>query len=98
MSSITNVNGLFVSSVGEKHTRLKVRKEDDQTTSIGAYLEGNMKIKLSSFLQENVDVFTWKPTKMPGINPNFFCHKLAGNHFVKLVFQRRRKMTSQLLD
>lgn len=53
---------------------------------------------LSSFLKENVNVFTWKPEDMLRIDLNFFCHKLAVNPFVKLVCQRRRKMALKRLE
>nr|KYP40224.1 hypothetical protein KK1_038456 [Cajanus cajan] len=30
-----------------------------------------------SILTENVDLFAWSSAYMPGIDPNFICHKLA---------------------
>jgi len=44
------------------------------------------------FLFNNLDVFAWSPTDMPGIDPAIICHWLAIDPKVKLVKQKPRKM------
>ena len=34
------------------------------------------KIKVFLFLIQNVDVFTWSPYEVPGVDPEFIVHKL----------------------
>lgn len=53
---------------------------------------------LSFFLKENVDVFAWKLTNNPDIDPNLFCLNLAVNPSVKLVCQGKRKMDPKQLE
>ncbi|XP_072052157.1 uncharacterized protein [Arachis hypogaea] len=47
---------------------------------------------ITSFLQENADLFAWKPADMPGIDPQVISHKLAINSSARPVQQRKRKL------
>ena len=42
------------------------------------------------FLRKNVDVFTWSAYETPGVDPNFICHHLNVNPFVKKKKSPRR--------
>ncbi|XP_057426054.1 uncharacterized protein LOC130719444 [Lotus japonicus] len=48
--------------------------------------------RLSKLLGENLDLFAWSHKDMPGIDPNFICHRLALNPGIKPVTQTRRRM------
>ena len=39
-------------------------------------MEDGDKIKMLLFLIQNVDVFTWSPYEVPGVDPEFIVHKL----------------------
>ncbi|XP_072081062.1 uncharacterized protein [Arachis hypogaea] len=47
---------------------------------------------ITSFLQENAELFAWKPADMPGIDPQVISHKLAINSSVRPIQQRKRKL------
>ncbi|XP_061366467.1 uncharacterized protein LOC133309691, partial [Gastrolobium bilobum] len=64
---------------------------DHQTTTIGATIDPEMKCKLIKLLKENKDLFAWKPSDMPGINPDVCCHRLSVDPKAKPVSQKKRK-------
>jgi len=45
------------------------------------------------FLSDNLDVFTWTPTDMPGIDLGIICHKLSIRADAKPVKQKPTLMT-----
>nr|KYP40102.1 Retrovirus-related Pol polyprotein from transposon 17.6 [Cajanus cajan] len=45
-----------------------------------------------SILTENANLFAWNSTNMPGIDPNFICHRLAIYREAKFVSQKQRKI------
>ena len=44
-----------------------------------------------ALLRNNVDVFTWQPSDMPGINAEVMCHRLHIDKGFKPVKQKPRK-------
>nr|KYP35068.1 Transposon Ty3-I Gag-Pol polyprotein [Cajanus cajan] len=48
--------------------------------------------KIMALLTDNADLFAWTSADMPGIDPNFICHKLAIYKEAKPVSQRQRKL------
>lgn len=40
-------------------------------------------------LKDNVDLFAWKPSDMPEIDPNVVCHQLSLDPTSKVVIQRK---------
>ncbi|KAI9125203.1 hypothetical protein K1719_003819 [Acacia pycnantha] len=51
--------------------------EPGQITKIGKALGPGMREELEVFLRDNRDVFAWRPSEIPGIDPDFCCHQLA---------------------
>ena len=47
---------------------------------------------ISTFLKDNLDVFTWKHSDMEGIDPKVMCHHLNLDSDKKSVRQKRRAM------
>jgi hypothetical protein len=47
---------------------------------------------MTTLLRDKFDLFAWKPSYMPGIDPSVVCRHLAINHGVKPVVQRKRKL------
>ena len=43
----------------------------------------------------NINAFTWSSADMPGIDPDFLCHRLTMDENVKPVVQRRRKFNEE---
>ncbi|XP_072054440.1 uncharacterized protein [Arachis hypogaea] len=65
---------------------------DNQYTNIGSAFSAGRKQHLKSILKANADLFAWTPADMPGINPNFICHKLAVNPNARPIRQNKRNL------
>ncbi|XP_074342477.1 uncharacterized protein LOC141680046 [Apium graveolens] len=50
--------------------------DPEKVTYIGASLDKPLKGRITTFLQENNDVFSWTAADMPGIDPNLITHRL----------------------
>ncbi|XP_057428801.1 uncharacterized protein LOC130722168 [Lotus japonicus] len=70
----------------------KALKFGDRTLKIGTRLTEEQETRLTKLLGENLDLFVWSCKDMPGIDPNFICHRLALNPSVKPVSQLRRRL------
>lgn len=45
-----------------------------------------------------MDLFSWKPEHMLGINPKIIAHKLNFDHTKKLAYQRKRRFVRKKSD
>ena len=43
-------------------------------------------------LQDNKDIFAWVASDMPGVDPEFCCHRLAIKEGARPVAQKKRRM------
>ena len=57
--------------------------DQEKVTYVGATLSENSRKELTTFLQNNSDVFAWTAADMPRINPDFITHKLNIIHSPK---------------
>ncbi|XP_061371625.1 uncharacterized protein LOC133314196 [Gastrolobium bilobum] len=64
---------------------------DHQTTTIGVIIDPEIKSRLIKLLRGNKDLFAWKPSDMPGIDPEVCCHRLSVDPKAKPVSQKKRK-------
>nr|KYP48911.1 Retrovirus-related Pol polyprotein from transposon opus [Cajanus cajan] len=64
---------------------------EGRNVKIGTSLTPEDEEKLVRVLKDNVSAFAWHSSDMPGIDPNFLCHKLAIDPSAKAVIQKRRK-------
>jgi len=55
-------------------------------------LEPDEEIALTKLLQDNLDLFAWQPSDMPGIDPSIVCHHLTVSPRIKPLVQRKRKL------
>jgi len=46
--------------------------------------------KIADVILENMGVLTWSSADMPGIDPDFLCHRLTMDERIKPMVQRRR--------
>ncbi|RDX95223.1 hypothetical protein CR513_22289, partial [Mucuna pruriens] len=60
-------------------------------TKIGTTLNPKDEECLVSFLRRNNDIFAWTTNDMPGIDPEFMCHRLSVVPRAKPVAQKKRK-------
>jgi len=63
-----------------------------QNTRVVLNTPGSVRESIKQVLTANSDLFAWSPADMPGIDPNFMCHKLALLPHLKPVSQRKRKL------
>nr|KYP74385.1 Transposon Ty3-I Gag-Pol polyprotein [Cajanus cajan] len=64
----------------------------EQVTHIGSQLNENDSNQVKRTVQDKRDLFAWKASDMPGIDPRFLCHRLAVCRDVRPVAQKKRKM------
>jgi len=50
---------------------------------------------IKKFLSNNLDVFAWAPTNMPGIDPSIICHKLSIKADAKTANQKPMRMNEK---
>jgi len=62
---------------------------------IGTTLSREMEENLKHTLRRNLDVFAWSAKDMPGIYPNFICHRLAIDRTARPVQQKKPKMSME---
>ena len=56
--------------------RIRILLDDDKSFLIGASVRDKERAEMLLFLVQNVDVFTWSPYEVPGVDPEFIVHKL----------------------
>ncbi|CAL2241651.1 unnamed protein product [Prunus armeniaca] len=67
----------------------------DKKARIGSRLSPDEKVELTTFLQNNKDMFAWSPSNMLGIDPNIICHRLHVNPASNPVVQKRRNFAPE---
>ena len=67
----------------------------DRNLLIGSSMQADDEKKLIDLLGRNLDLFAWTIQDVPGIDPNFICHKLALDKGVRPVVQPRRKLNAE---
>ncbi|GAU32151.1 hypothetical protein TSUD_68220 [Trifolium subterraneum] len=71
---------------------IQIGEAPHELTNLGTHLDEGEKEKIIEILRKNVDLFTWKPSDMPGIDETIVTHKLAIAPNSKPVSQRKRKV------
>jgi len=54
-----------------------MRHEESQVIFLGTQLKEVEQSLVIQVLDANVDLFAWSVVDMPGINPNYHCHRLS---------------------
>lgn len=72
--------------------------DESNTAKISALLASEQQTAFKKFLTENVDVFTWSHSIMPGINLDFMVHKLNINPSFRSIRHRRQLFNSERYD
>ncbi|XP_072064298.1 uncharacterized protein [Arachis hypogaea] len=68
---------------------------NDHITYVSHSLPADIKEQITKILQENADLFAWTPADMPGIEPDFICHKLQIDPKVRPIAQKKRNMGNE---
>nr|KYP47343.1 Retrotransposable element Tf2 [Cajanus cajan] len=64
---------------------------EGKKVKIGTSLSPEDAVKLIEVLKVNISAFAWHAKDMPGVDPDFMCHRLAIDPSAKPVIQKRRK-------
>ncbi|KAL0286559.1 UNVERIFIED_CONTAM: Transposon Ty3-G Gag-Pol polyprotein, partial [Sesamum angustifolium] len=65
-------------------------RDPGKITRIGSQMEDTIRKEVIQCLQRNIDIFTWTPHDLEGIDPNVITHYLNINPNAKLVKQHKR--------
>jgi len=58
----------------------------DEVEALVSWSEENIdKLQLKKILSNNLDVFAWSPTDMPGVDPSIICYRLSIDPKIKSV-------------
>ncbi|XP_057730262.1 uncharacterized protein LOC130945571 [Arachis stenosperma] len=66
--------------------------DPNKFTYVGTSIDASELQTITTFLQENADLFAWKPSDMPGIDPQIISHRLSINSAIRPVQQKKRKL------
>ncbi|XP_072066687.1 uncharacterized protein [Arachis hypogaea] len=66
--------------------------DPNKFTFVGRSISKEELKAITTFLQDQADLFACKPSDMPGIDPQIISHKLAINSSTKSVQQKKRKL------
>jgi len=62
---------------------------------LGGPLSEDTRRQIAGVIERHLDAFAWSASDMPGIDPDFLCHRLAMDPQVRPVRQRRRKFNEE---
>ena len=62
---------------------------------LGRLLSPGEQEEVAAVISRHLDAFAWTATDMPGIDPDFLCHRLTIDSKVRPVRQKRRKFNEE---
>ena len=62
---------------------------------LGGSLDEEERGLIAGVIEKHMGAFAWSASDMPGIDPNFLCHRLSMDPKVRPVRQRRRKFNEE---
>jgi len=71
------------------------KKINGKTFKLGKTLDGETQDQIAKVISRHLDAFAWFASDMPGIDPDFLCHRLAMDPQVRPICQRRRKFNEE---
>jgi len=75
-------------NIVERHIGGKVFK-------LGRFLSQEEREEVAAVISRHLDAFAWTAADMPGIDPDFLCHRLTMDAKVRPVRQKRRKFNEE---
>ncbi|XP_068502519.1 uncharacterized protein [Phaseolus vulgaris] len=71
------------------------REIGGKTFKLGKNLDDGTQEQIAKVIGRHLDAFAWSTSDMPGIDPDFLCHRLAMDPQVRPVRKRRRKFNEK---
>ena len=72
--------------------------DDDRSFLIGAGVKDIERVKMLLFLVQNIDMLTWSPYEVSGVDPEFIVHKLNMDPFYPPKKQKLRRSAKEHVD
>ena len=67
----------------------------ERMTRVGTLASQTIRQALTTFLKENLDIFTWSHEDMPGIDPSVIVHRLNMSPSSSTIWQKKRVFTQE---
>ena len=77
---------------GEELETVTFSSDPEKYFKISQGLNSDDRTELVNFLTSNIDVFTWDPYKVPGVDPDYIQHRLNVDPHSKPVQQKLRRL------
>ena len=74
-------------SCADELVRVNILPDDDQIFQVGASMKDEDRVEILMFIMQNVDVFSWSPYEVPGVDPEFIIHRVN----VDLLFPPKKQ-------
>ena len=71
------------------------KKINGKAFKLGRTLDSETRDQIAKVISRHLDAFAWSASDMPGIDPDFLCHRLAMDPQVRPIRQRRRKFNEE---
>jgi len=71
------------------------KRINDKTFKLGKTLDSETQDQIAMVISRHLNAFAWSASDMPGIDPDFLCHRLAMDPQVRPIRQRRRKFNEE---
>ena len=71
------------------------KKINGRTFRLGKTLDRETQDQIAKVISRHLDAFAWSAADMPGIDPDFLCHRLAMDPQVRPIRQRSRKFNEE---
>jgi len=71
------------------------KKINGKTFKLGKTLDSETQDQIARVISRHLDTFAWSASDMPGVDPDFLCHRLAMDPQVRPIRQRRRKFNEE---
>jgi len=71
------------------------RETNGKTFKLGKTLDSETQDQIAKVISRHLHAFAWSAADMPGIHPNFLCHRLTMDPQVRPIRQRRRKFNEE---
>ena len=70
--------------------KIQLGSQPDQVIKVEKNLPFSIMKNMLKVLQDNKDIFAWTASDMPGVDPEFCCHRLAIKEGARPVAQKKR--------
>jgi len=82
----------------EDLVKVRVLPNDDRSFQIRASMKYEDRVEMLLLLVQNLDVLTWSPYEVPGVDPEFIVHKLHVDPLFPPKKQKPRRSAKEYVE